>query len=62
MRETAGIWKDRKDLPDFEAARANWDRQQSWRTQSFSTQMFLLTFSAATLEKSELKIKDQFPL
>jgi Arc/MetJ-type ribon-helix-helix transcriptional regulator len=27
LRETAGIWKDRKDLPDFEAARADWDRQ-----------------------------------
>jgi hypothetical protein len=28
LRETAEIWKDRKDLPDFEAARADWDRQQ----------------------------------
>jgi hypothetical protein len=27
LRETAGIWKDRTDLPDFEAARAEWDRK-----------------------------------
>ena len=26
LQETAGIWKDRKDLPDFNAARAGWDR------------------------------------
>jgi hypothetical protein len=26
LRETAGIWKDRNDLPDFEATRAEWDR------------------------------------
>ena len=26
LREAAGIWKDRKDLPDFEATRAEWDR------------------------------------
>lgn len=26
LRETAGIWKDRKDLPDFKAIRAEWDR------------------------------------
>jgi metal-responsive CopG/Arc/MetJ family transcriptional regulator len=26
LKETAGIWKDRTDLPDFEAARAEWDR------------------------------------
>ena len=26
LRKTAGIWKERKDLPDFEAARAEWDR------------------------------------
>ena len=26
LRETAGIWKDRKDLPDFSALRAEWDR------------------------------------
>lgn len=26
LRETAGIWKDRKDLPDFKAARVEWDR------------------------------------
>ncbi len=27
LRETAGVWKDRNDLPDFKAARAEWDRQ-----------------------------------
>ena len=26
LREVAGIWKDRKDLPDFRAMRAEWDR------------------------------------
>jgi Arc/MetJ-type ribon-helix-helix transcriptional regulator len=26
LREAAGIWKGRKDLPDFKAARAEWDR------------------------------------
>jgi hypothetical protein len=26
LREAAGIWKDRTDLPDFKAARAEWDR------------------------------------
>lgn len=26
LQEAAGIWKDRKDLPDFEATRAEWDR------------------------------------
>ncbi len=26
LQETAGIWKDRKDLPDFNALRADWDR------------------------------------
>ena len=26
LREAAGIWKDRKDLPDFKATRAEWDR------------------------------------
>ena len=26
LREAAGIWKHRKDLPDFKATRANWDR------------------------------------
>jgi hypothetical protein len=26
LRETAGIWKDRTDLPDFRAVRAEWDR------------------------------------
>ena len=27
LREAAGIWKDRKDLPDFRAVRAAWDRK-----------------------------------
>jgi hypothetical protein len=26
LRESAGIWKDRTDLPDFKATRAEWDR------------------------------------
>ena len=26
LREVSGIWKDRKDLPDFRALRAEWDR------------------------------------
>jgi len=26
LQEAAGIWKDRTDLPDFEAIRAEWDR------------------------------------
>jgi hypothetical protein len=26
LRDTAGIWKDRIDLPDFQATRAEWDR------------------------------------
>jgi len=26
LREAAGIWKDRKDLPDFRSTRAEWDR------------------------------------
>ena len=26
LHEAAGIWKDRTDLPDFKAARAEWDR------------------------------------
>ncbi|MCP4666697.1 MAG: ribbon-helix-helix domain-containing protein [Deltaproteobacteria bacterium] len=26
LREAAGIWKDRTDLPDFRAMRAQWDR------------------------------------
>ena len=26
LREAAGIWKDRKDLPDFRGMRAGWDR------------------------------------
>lgn len=26
LRKTAGIWKDRKDLPDFRGIRADWDR------------------------------------
>ena len=27
LRETAGNWKDRTDLPDFKAVRAEWDRK-----------------------------------
>jgi len=26
LAEAAGMWKDRRDLPDFEAARRSWDR------------------------------------
>jgi Arc/MetJ-type ribon-helix-helix transcriptional regulator len=26
LRKAAGIWKDRTDLPDFKAIRAEWDR------------------------------------
>ncbi|MEW6751331.1 MAG: CopG family transcriptional regulator [Candidatus Latescibacterota bacterium] len=26
LRQVAGIWKDRADLPDFQATRAAWDR------------------------------------
>jgi hypothetical protein len=26
LREAAGMWKDREDLPDFIAVRAEWDR------------------------------------
>ena len=26
LAEAAGIWKDRTDLPDFKATRAEWDR------------------------------------
>ena len=26
LRETAGIWKDRTDLPDFKTTRIEWDR------------------------------------
>ena len=26
LRETAGIWKDRADLPDFKKMRTEWDR------------------------------------
>ena len=26
LQRAAGIWKDRTDLPDFEALRAEWDR------------------------------------
>jgi hypothetical protein len=27
LREAAGIWKDRTDLPDFTAIRTEWDRR-----------------------------------
>ncbi|MFN2267490.1 MAG: ribbon-helix-helix domain-containing protein [Desulfonatronovibrio sp.] len=26
LRDAAGIWKDRDDLPDFRAIRSEWDR------------------------------------
>ena len=26
LKETAGIWKERRDLPDFKAIRSGWDR------------------------------------
>ena len=26
LREAAGIWKNRKDLPDFRVIRSEWDR------------------------------------
>lgn len=26
LRESAGLWKDRTDLPDFKALRTEWDR------------------------------------
>jgi predicted DNA-binding protein len=26
LRETAGIWKNRLDIPDFETTRSGWDR------------------------------------
>jgi hypothetical protein len=26
LREVAGMWKDRTDLPDFKTTRAGWDR------------------------------------
>ena len=26
LREAAGIWKNRKDLPDFRGIRSEWDR------------------------------------
>ena len=29
LRESAGIWKDRKDLPDFDSVRDGWDRERS---------------------------------
>ena len=27
LREAAGIWKDRTDLPDFNSTRAEWDKK-----------------------------------
>jgi len=26
LADAAGLWKDRKDLPDFDALRSQWDR------------------------------------
>jgi len=28
LRQAAGIWKDRTDLPDFEKIRKEWDRER----------------------------------
>jgi metal-responsive CopG/Arc/MetJ family transcriptional regulator len=28
LRESAGIWKNRTDLPDFESIRSGWDRSE----------------------------------
>ncbi len=30
LRETAGIWKERTDLPDFRTIRSEWDRGPSF--------------------------------
>lgn len=27
LRETAGLWRDRDDLPDFQGVRKGWDRK-----------------------------------
>ena len=27
LRESAGIWRDRSDVPDYEAMRAGWERE-----------------------------------
>lgn len=27
LRESAGMWKDRTDLPDFKSIRSEWDRE-----------------------------------
>jgi hypothetical protein len=29
LQALAGMWRDREDLPDFEALRASWDREVS---------------------------------
>jgi hypothetical protein len=29
LRQAAGIWKNRKDLPDFDALRVGWDRDRN---------------------------------
>jgi hypothetical protein len=29
LRETAGLWKDRRDIPDFRALRSSWDRKKT---------------------------------
>ncbi len=29
LRDVAGIWKNRTDLPDFRTLRSEWDRQSS---------------------------------
>jgi hypothetical protein len=31
LRQAAGMWKDREDLPDFATTRAEWDRNGPWQ-------------------------------
>jgi predicted DNA-binding protein len=33
MHAAKGLWKDRDDLPDFEALRKEWDRSDRWRSE-----------------------------
>lgn len=28
LQKTAGLWKDREDLPDFTSIRSEWDREE----------------------------------
>jgi len=32
LQKTAGLWKDRKDLPDFSSIRSEWDRGEGVKT------------------------------